>query len=210
MKRNILFYVAILLFFGGGIYIILQAGAPSRQATAGEEKPGASATLPATAPASAPKSGQASPPTLIGTLKDNLREPLSVLLLQIIVITIAARLVGSLFLKIGQPAVIGEMVAGLLLGPSVLGLFAPSAMGFLFPSSSMGALRMLSQVGVIIFMFVVGMEMNARHLRAKAEAAVLISHASIIVPFFLGVLLALLIYPTLSDSGIPFTAFAPF
>src|SRR5262249_7837970 len=81
---------------------------------------------------------------------------------------------------------------------------------FLFPPASMGALKLLSQVGVIIFMFIVGMETNVHHLREKAEAAVIISHASIIVPFFLGAALSLLLYPSIASSHVSFNAFAPF
>ena len=208
MKRNILFYVAILLFFGGGIYIILQAGAQPQPVSVEEARPSPSPTPPA--PAASSEHRQPLTSFTVSFLQDNLRQPLSILLLQIILIITAARLAGTLFLKIGQPAVIGEMVAGILLGPSVLGFLSPSALQFLFPPSSMETLRLLSQIGVIIFMFIVGMEINVRHLREKAESAIIISHASIIVPFFLGGTLALLIYPGLSGSGISFTAFAPF
>ena len=127
-----------------------------------------------------------------------------------ILIVIAARLVGLLFLKMGQPAVIGEMVAGIILGPSLLGALFPTAQSFLFPASSMGSLRMLSQLGVILFMFVVGLDLNLQHLRLKAHAAVLVSHASIMVPFLLGIGLSLLIYSTLASPHVSFTAFALF
>ena len=102
------------------------------------------------------------------------------------------------------------MIAGILLGPSLLGFLAPGAQTFLFPAESMGALRMLSQIGVILFMFVVGIELDVQHLRKKADAAVLVSHASIIVPFFLGTASALLLYRSLAPAGVPFSAFALF
>src|SRR5439155_2863713 len=91
---------------------------------------------------------------LAATLHANLRHPLSVLLVQLIVIVLAARGMGALFARLGQPPVIGEMVAGILLGPSLLGLLYPASQTFLFPTASMGSLRVLSQVGVIIFMFI--------------------------------------------------------
>jgi Kef-type K+ transport system membrane component KefB len=143
-------------------------------------------------------------------LREHLREPLSILLLQIIVILIASRLISSLFRKIGQPSVIGEMVAGIVLGPSLLGMLFPNAMSFLFPVSSMGTLRSLSQIGVILFMFIVGTEINVRHLKEKARAAVIISYSGIIAPFLLGVTVSLLIYRSFAPSGISFTSFALF
>jgi len=104
----------------------------------------------------------------------------------------------------------GEMTAGIALGPSVLGLLLPQAIAFLFPPSSMNALSVLSQIGVVLFMFTVGMELDIQHLREKASAAVMVSHASIIVPFLLGAALALLLYPTLGSTDTSFAAFALF
>jgi len=209
MKRNIVFYVVTILLFGTGILFILHLG--------GKLQPPAAA--PAAAPATAvhPGVGAEGPKAPVGgtaaiaaTFIENLESPLSILLLQVIVIVAAARILGSLFKKIGQPSVIGEMVAGILLGPSLLGLLAPGVQTFLFPASSMGALRMLSQIGVILFMFVVGIELDVAHLRSKADAAVLVSHASILVPFFLGSVSSLLLYRWLAPAGVPFSAFALF
>ncbi len=143
-------------------------------------------------------------------LWENLRSPLTILLLQIVVIIIAARIFRSVFRKLGQPPVMGEMVAGLVLGPSFLGLISPGTMAFLFPSSSMVTLRLLSQIGVVLFMFVVGMELNVQHLREKGSAAVMISHASIIVPFLLGAALAIFLYGSLAPLNTSFNAFALF
>jgi len=143
-------------------------------------------------------------------LRGNLRSPIAILLLQIIVIIIVARLFGAVFRRIGQPPVMGEMVAGIALGPSVLGLLSPVAMNFLFPAFSLPTLGVLSQIGVVLFMFVVGMEVDVEHLREKASAAVMVSHASIIVPFLLGAALALLLYPALAPAGTSFVAFALF
>ena len=142
--------------------------------------------------------------------RDNLRNPLSILLLQLVVIIVAARLVGKLFQKIGQPPVLGEIVAGIVLGPSLLGWLSPETMAFLFPASSMETLKLLSQIGVALFMFVVGMELDVRHLRQKAHTAIMVSHASIIVPFFLGTALSLFVYRSLAPAKTSFTAFALF
>jgi len=144
------------------------------------------------------------------TLWQNFRSPLSVLLLQIVVILAAAGLASRIFRRIGQPPVMGEMLAGIALGPSVLGFFFPQAMSFVFPASSLETLRLLSQIGVVLFMFVVGMELNVRHVKEKGTAAVMISHASIIVPFTLGTALSLFLYPRLAPTGTSFTAFALF
>jgi K+:H+ antiporter len=142
--------------------------------------------------------------------RENLRSALSILLLQLVVIIIAARIFGSLFRRIGQPRVMGEIIAGILLGPSVLGFISPPTMSLLFPPASLEPLRLLSQVGVALFMFVVGMELELAHLRKKAHSAIMVSHASIIVPFFLGAALALLVYGSLAPNEISFTAFALF
>jgi Kef-type K+ transport system membrane component KefB len=143
-------------------------------------------------------------------LRENLRDPLSILLLQVTVILLTARLVGILSLKIRQPSVIGEMVAGILLGPSLLGLAFPQVLSFLFPKSSMGTLKLLSQIGVILFMFTVGMELNKQQLREKARAAIMVSHAGIIIPFFLGITISQLIYRSFAPPDISFISFALF
>ncbi len=132
------------------------------------------------------------------------------LLLQITVIIISARVVGILFRKLRQPQVMGEMVAGILLGPSLLGWVAPGVSAALFPTSSLGYLNALSQVGLVIFMFLVGLGLNLHELKKQGHAAVLTSHVSITAPFVLGGLLALYFYPRLSDDSVTFTGFALF
>jgi Kef-type K+ transport system membrane component KefB len=132
------------------------------------------------------------------------------LVLQIAVILVAARVVGFLFQKINQPQVMGEMVAGILLGPSLLGWLAPGVSHALFPPASLGYLNALSQVGLVVFMFVVGLALNPSELHGYGHAAVLTSHVSIVAPFCLGGLTALYLYPRLSDDGVTFTGFALF
>jgi len=135
---------------------------------------------------------------------------LTILLIQIVVILLAARSVGWLFRKIGQPQVMGEMVAGILLGPSLLGWVAPGVSAALFPPESLGFLNSLSQIGLLLFMFLVGIDLDPRLLREQKHAAVITSHVSIIIPFFMGTLLALYLYPRLSDDRVAFTHFALF
>src|SRR6478609_6335125 len=129
------------------------------------------------------------------------------LVLQIAVVLVVCRLVGTLFLKIHQPRVVGEMFAGIMLGPSLLGWIAPQFSALLFPPSSLGFLNALSQIGVIIFMFLVGLGINPKELKSHGHAAVLTSHVSITAPFVLASFLAVYLYPRLSDSSVPFTNF---
>ena len=135
---------------------------------------------------------------------------LPTLILQVVVILAAARLLGFIFRKVHQPQVIGEMVAGILIGPSFLGWLAPDVSAFLFPASSLGFLNALSQIGVLAFMFVIGLELNPRLLRERSHTALVTSHASIVLPFFLGSLVALYLYPRVSDSSVSFPSFALF
>ncbi|MBK8900198.1 MAG: cation:proton antiporter [Anaerolineaceae bacterium] len=135
---------------------------------------------------------------------------LPTLLIQISVILAVSRLVGMIFRKIHQPQVMGEMVAGILLGPSLLGWVAPGVSAALFPAESLGFLNALSQVGLLLFMFLVGLELDPRLLKGRGHSAVVTSHVSIFAPFFLGTLLALYLYPRLSNDSVPFTSFALF
>jgi Kef-type K+ transport system membrane component KefB len=124
---------------------------------------------------------------------------------------------GRLFVCVGQPPVIGEVVAGILLGPSLLGTLSPEALNWLVPGPDAdpkgqvtAALRAVAQVGVVLYMFLVGLELNAAKLKHRAHATVAVSHASIAAPFVLGAALALWLYPHLSHRGVPFTSFALF
>jgi Kef-type K+ transport system membrane component KefB len=132
------------------------------------------------------------------------------LIAQIGVILVAARITGWLFRKLHQPRVIGEMVAGILLGPSLLGWVAPGVSAALFPPDSLGYLSSLSQVGLLLFMFLVGLELDLKKLRALGPTAVITSQVSIILPFILGFLLAFYLYPRFSDPSVSFIGFALF
>lgn len=144
------------------------------------------------------------------TLWYNIQSPLALLLAQIITIIIAARILGWLSIKIGQPAVIGEIIAGILLGPSFVGAFLPDFSAALFPVQSLGNLQFLSQIGLILFMFIVGMELDFKILKNMAHDAVVISHASIIVPFTLGMGLAYYLYSSFAPVGMAFLPFGLF
>ena len=121
-----------------------------------------------------------------------------------------ARAMGAIFRLIHQPPVVGEIIAGIMLGPSLLGQLSPQAYTYLFPSSVVSPLAIVAQVGVILFMFLIGVELNLGALRGSGRSTIAISHASIIVPFSLGAALALVLYPRLSSSDVPFTNFALF
>jgi Kef-type K+ transport system membrane component KefB len=140
----------------------------------------------------------------------HLEDPLARLLLQLLVIVLATRAVGAVFTRFSQPAVIGEMAAGILLGPSLLGWFWPVSYQFVFPLESLATLKLLSQIGVCLYLFVVGMELDIEHLRHRAYTAVVVSHASIVLPFFLGVLAALPLYSHYAGPRVSFTSFALF
>jgi len=146
----------------------------------------------------------------IGSLTHNLGNPLAIILVQIIAILFVARIFGWFCKKIGQPTVIGEIIAGIVLGPSLIGMYFPQFSATLFPVSSLDNLRILSQVGLILFMFMVGMELDLKALKNKAHEAVVISHASIIIPFALGIGLAYFIYQSFAPQGVQFLSFGLF
>jgi len=206
--RTYLYYAILLIVFAAGIWFILARGSSLNARRSTVNSP--AGTVTAATPAPDASVSATSQTYFSKVLRENLRSPLSILLLQIIVIILVARLVAALFRRVGQPPVMGEMVAGIVLGPSVLGLLSPPTMALLFPPASLPALSVLSQIGVVLFMFVVGMELDLEHLREKAAAAIMVSHASIIVPFFLGTALALVIYAPLAPANTSFIAFALF
>jgi Kef-type K+ transport system membrane component KefB len=144
------------------------------------------------------------------SMEHNLKHPLAILLGQIITIIVVARFFGWMFRKIGQPTVIGEIIAGIVLGPSLVGMYFPEFSAALFPVDSLGNLQFLSQIGLILFMFVIGMELDLKVLKNKANDAVVISHASIVIPFALGVGLAYYIYYRFAPVGVEFLSFSLF
>lgn len=131
------------------------------------------------------------------------------LLLSIAVVIAATRAVGWVFARGRQPRVLGEITAGILLGPSLLGVIAPGAVDYLFPAPVLGGLRAVAQLGLVLFMFIVGLDLDLDHLRGQGHRAVAISHASIILPFGLGALLAVGLHGSLSAGTtlLPFALF---
>jgi Kef-type K+ transport system membrane component KefB/nucleotide-binding universal stress UspA family protein len=131
-------------------------------------------------------------------------------LIEVLAVIGLSRLVGLAFRYIKQPLVIGEIVAGIMLGPSLLGLVAPDVSAWLFPPTAVPFLEVLAEVGLIFFMFLIGLELNPKYLKGQLNVAILTSHVSIVVPFALGTLASLLLYPQLSNGSVSFTAFALF
>jgi Kef-type K+ transport system membrane component KefB len=131
-------------------------------------------------------------------------------LLALTVIIITARLVGALFARVNQPAVIGEVVGGILLGPSLLGRIAPDAAAFLLPADAAPFLGVIAQIGVILYMFLIGLELDLGVLRARLSMTIVISQASIVMPFALGGALAFVLFESLAPVGVPFTSFLLF
>lgn len=131
-------------------------------------------------------------------------------LIEVLIVIGLSRLVGVGCRWIKQPLVIGEIIAGIMLGPSLFGLIAPDLAAALFPAEAVPFLNVLSQVGLIFFMFLIGLELNPKYLSGQLEIAILTSHVSILVPFSLGTLIAVLLYPQVSNASVSFTAFALF
>lgn len=135
---------------------------------------------------------------------------LKILLLDIVVVCSVARTLGWGFKKLHQPRVVGEMCAGILLGPSLLGWLAPTAFALLFPPEALAPLYFLSQVGLLLFMFQVGLGLDLQELRKMGRSVVIISNSSVLVPLVAGSALALYLYPRLSSATVPLPVFALF
>lgn len=195
------FYAVMLLLFSVFTYILFQK-ANAFQTTA--------RTVSNTATTLEQGSSANSFDVFVNSISHNIAEPSAMLLLQIISILIVSRIFGFLFAKIGQPTVIGEILAGIVLGPSLLGYFYPEAFHFLFAAKSLGNLNILSQVGLILFMFTVGMDLNIGELKEKMGKIYVISHASIVIPYFFGMLLAYFVYVEFAAAQTDFLSFALF
>lgn len=140
----------------------------------------------------------------------NPNKPFIMVLMQLAIIILAARAAGWLASKIGQQKVIGEIIAGIVLGPSLFGNLAPELQKFIFPDYSMTSLYVLSQLGLILFMFIVGMETNTVSIRAESKKAVFISHTTIGFSILLGFLVASFLYENHAPKDVNFVSFGLF
>lgn len=193
--KNIIFYISTIAFFSCLMYWFFVEG---KTLEIGENIAPSKAT------------GATMWENFADSFMTNLHHPLALLLAQIVTIIMVAKLFGWVCVKLKQPSVIGEMIAGIVLGPSLFGLYFPELSAFIFPKESLPNLQFLSQIGLILFMYIVGMELDLSVLRKKAHDAVVISHASIIIPFALGVGLSYFIYKEFAPDGIQFSSFALF
>ena len=132
------------------------------------------------------------------------------LILSVGTILLAARFLGWIFQLIGQPKVVGEMTAGIMLGPSLLGRFFPGIFAYVFPASSIPAIEVLSQLGLLLFMFVVGLEVDLKRIVKQRATVVLISNFSILLPLALGAALAKVLYSQFAGTNVSFLTFALF
>lgn len=189
MRRKTHVYLLLVLAMILAVWMIVAAG---------------TSLYPASAPAPTIRPTAAQP--------SHAANPILILLVQIGVILALSRALGRAFQWLRQPLVIGEMIAGILLGPSLLGWVAPDVSAALFPAESIQYLRMLSQVGVIFFLFLIGLELDPGLLKNRGQAALFISHASIAVPFVFGAALTLYLYPRFFRDlpGMEFAAVALF
>lgn len=131
-------------------------------------------------------------------------------LLALAAVIALGRLLGKLFVYIGQPPVIGEVVAGIALGPSLLGRISPDAMATVLPADAAPHLGIIAQLGAVLYMFIVGLELNTGQLRSIAKSVFAVSYLGMLLPFVAGAALALWLYPSLSNNSVPFTSFALF
>lgn len=196
--KGIAFYVLMILVFGSLMYVVAKQGEVYQISSA------------LTSVNETPANLSDGFYLFKELLSHHIESPLGILLLQIITILIIARACGWLFNKMGQPTVIGEIVAGILLGPSVLGNLLPDVSNFLFRPESLANINILSQFGLILFMYAIGMELDLTEVKKKLRETILISHASIVLPFFFGMLIAYFMYDNYSYKSTPFLSFALF
>lgn len=135
---------------------------------------------------------------------------LALLLAQIATILLTARVLGVVIRRLGQPLVVAEITAGIVLGPSVLGWLWPEGLRALFPAASLPILAQLSQLGLVLYMFLVGLEVDLGLLRGRKGAALAISNASIGLPGLLGLAAAVWLHETYAPPGVRLLPFAVF
>lgn len=193
--RNLIFYISVIGIFLLLIYIVLMFGQNQFETIIPAHSSGAEGSAWS---------------NFLAHLQEDIMQPIAILILQIVVILLAVRIFGWICRRIGQPTVVGEIIAGVILGPSLLGLYFPEISSFIFPESSLGNISFLSQIGLILFMFIVGMELDFRTLKNKANDATIISHTSIAVTFGLGVIVAFFLFNKFTHPDTHFITFALF
>jgi Kef-type K+ transport system membrane component KefB len=150
------------------------------------------------------------PPEVRGPSLSGKSDVLRHVLLALFAVLVTGQLLAWVLRYLGQPAVIGEVLGGILLGPSFLGQLSPTAAEFVLPPDVAPYLSVIAQLGVILYMFLVGLELNPAVLHERFRSLLAITHGGTVVPFLLGAVLALYLYPRFSNSHVPFTSFALF
>jgi hypothetical protein len=206
MKRLFFLNLLVIAILVSGLYVVIKKGGELPVKPVKTETPTVLADKDISKVA-VPITGMSQ---AIEQFKENTKHPLSLLLLQILVIIIAARIFSLILTFIGQPSVVGEILAGIFLGPSAMGLLFPDFFHFIFPDSSLGTLQFLSQIGLAFFMFIIGMELDLNVIRSKARDALFVSNVSIAIPFVLGVILAYYLFNSYAPGGVGFLPFALF
>ena len=196
--RSALFYVLMIFVFGTLIYFLAVLGGRLEQKDL------------IMAATSAPKNLSEGFAIFQTSLMHHVEGPFGLLLLQILIILFTCRIFGWLFQKMGQPTVIGEVIAGIVLGPSVIGSLFPDFFNWLFRADSLANIGTLSQFGLILFMFAIGLELDLQEVRKRFKETVLISHAGTIFPFFCGMLISYFIYDKYAYDTTPYLSFALF
>src|SRR5258708_25176183 len=196
VKKSLVTYPLIIGIFAFVIWLVIDKGkalAPKNVAASTVAAPSPAAEKPA------------------ASFVETIKNPVSVMLFEIIVIFFVSKLFGGIITRIGQPSVVGEIIAGLFLGPSLMGWIFPDLSNFIFPKDSLASLQFLSQIGLIFFfMFLIGVDLDIEKLKNKAQSAIVISHASIIFPYSLGVSLAYVLYREFAPAHVSFLSFALF
>ena len=148
-------------------------------------------------------------PALTAPTASGSSNPYPRLLLALPVVLAACHLTGALVRRVGQSAVIGEIIAGVLLGPSLLGAVWPAGYHWLFPGAVISTVNTLSQLGLIFFMFLLGLEMDVDKVRRRGVTAATVSQAGVALPMLTGIVLAFWLYPRFGEH-VGFLAFALF
>jgi len=209
-KKGALFYLIMLVIFGLGVYLVINSGQHLenhswKHITNSSEA--STQPLGIVLPTAGTDSILEVP---LKNLMGNFTHPLSIALLQIIIIIFLSRVFSYLMRLVGQPAVIGEILAGIFLGPSLLGAVFPGVWSAVFPLASLPNLHAMSTIGLSLFMFIIGLDLDVSMLNPRIQTALFVSHASIVVPFFMGVVLAYHLYSDFAPGGVPFITFGLF
>jgi Kef-type K+ transport system membrane component KefB len=210
LKKGVLFYLAMVALFSFGLYQLMRSGQKLEnhswtqitQASETKTQPLGFSPVTPVSPAMMDE--------VLHQFLSNLTHPLSIALLQIIIIISISRIFSYLMRLLGQPTVIGEIIAGIFLGPSVFGSAMPLIWSSVFPIASLPNLHSISTIGLSLFMFIIGLELDISLLNKRIQTALFVSHASILVPFLMGVFLAYGLYSDFAPGGISFVTFGLF